>query len=207
MRLTENQQTYMDTIAKYPITFCSGPAGTGKTYIAVAYAVQSGKDIVACRPAIEAGEKLGFLPGTHLEKIDPYIQPIVENIKSFCRENKTETIEQIMKRVVVATLAHMRGRTFYDSVVILDEAQNTTVNQMKMVLTRLGRKSKIIVTGDVDQSDIGHANGFADALARFQARPNYYGFASLTATDNHRHVVVQDVLEAYSDGSKNSGKS
>jgi phosphate starvation-inducible PhoH-like protein len=184
------------------ITFGIGPAGTGKSYLAVALAVQSllAKEvnrIILTRPAVEAGERLGFLPGDVLAKVDPYIRPLYDALYDMV---EPEVVVRLMERgtIEVAPLAYMRGRTLNDSFIILDEAQNTTPEQMKMFLTRLGFGSKAVVNGDITQIDL--PSGQTSGLVIVQdILPGIEGieFAHLGARDVVRHKIVQDIVEAY----------
>jgi phosphate starvation-inducible PhoH-like protein len=199
---TANQKRYVDAIEDNTITFGIGPAGTGKTYLAMAKAVaalQAKKvnRIVLTRPAVEAGESLGFLPGTLSEKIDPYLRPLFDalhdmiDVDSIPRLIQTGVIE-------VAPLAYMRGRTLNDSFIILDEAQNTTPEQMKMFLTRLGFGSKMVVTGDVTQVDLpnGAKSGLRIITDILQGIDDI-AFLELTAEDVVRHRLIGDIVKAY----------
>jgi phosphate starvation-inducible PhoH-like protein len=199
---TLNQKRYVDAIHKNTITFGIGPAGTGKTYLAVAMAVQGllAKQytrIVLTRPAVEAGERLGFLPGTLSEKIDPYLRPLYDSLQDML---DSATIPRLMTEGVieVAPLAYMRGRTLNDAFIILDEAQNTSAEQMKMFLTRLGFGSKMVVTGDVTQVDL--PNGTRSGLRVVQHILDGIDdvkFCRLTAHDVVRHRLVSDIVAAY----------
>jgi len=167
---TPNQEHYLRAIQSCDMVFCIGPAGTGKTYLAIAMAVvslvnQIQKRIVLVRPAVEAGEKLGFLPGTLVEKVDPYMRPLYDSLHDFLGQERTKQF--LAKGVIeIAPLAYMRGRTLNDAFIILDEAQNTSSEQMKMFLTRMGFGSKVVVTGDVTQVDIpqGMPSGLIEAI-------------------------------------------
>ena len=199
------QRTYVDTIRDNDLTFCLGPAGTGKTYLAVAVAVSMLKQhriqrIVLVRPAVEAGEKLGYLPGDMQAKVNPYLRPLFDAM------HDTMTFDQIRRFlqndvIEVVPLAFMRGRTLNHAAIILDEAQNATAAQMLMFLTRMGQHSKMIVTGDDSQSDLqeGETRGLSDAVSRLDAISGI-GIVRLTRTDNVRHALVQRVVEAYGDG-------
>jgi phosphate starvation-inducible PhoH-like protein len=199
---TLNQKHYADAIDKHTIVFAIGPAGTGKTYLAMAKAVRAlqAKEvnrIILTRPAVEAGERLGFLPGTLYEKIDPYLRPLYDALHdmvdpdSLAKLTSAGTIE-------VAPLAFMRGRSLNDSFIILDEAQNTTAEQMKMFLTRLGFGSKIVVTGDVTQVDLpnGQVSGLRVVQDILDGIPDIH-FARLTSTDVVRHKLVGKIVDAY----------
>lgn len=206
---TDGQKKYLDAIAKHDLTFCIGPAGTGKTYLAVACAVAAYKAktvarIILTRPAVEAGEHLGFLPGDLEAKIDPYLRPLFDALYDMLETEKAQKL--IEKRTIeVAPLAYMRGRTLNDAFVILDEAQNTTPMQMKMFLTRLGFGSKMIVTGDVTQTDLpaGQESGLRVASRILNNVPGV-AFTHLGKSDIVRHSIVQRIIEAYE---KNEGTS
>ena len=199
---TAGQKKYFDAVAANDLTFCIGPAGTGKTYLAVAAAVAAYKAkqvarIILTRPAVEAGEHLGFLPGDLEAKIDPYLRPLFDALYDMLETEKTRTL--IEKRTIeVAPLAYMRGRTLNDAFVILDEAQNTTPMQMKMFLTRLGFGSKMIVTGDVTQTDLpaGQESGLRVA-SRILNKVSGIAFTHLDKSDIVRHTIVQRIIEAY----------
>jgi len=199
---TLNQKRYVDAIDKHTIVFAIGPAGTGKTYLAMAKAVKAlqAKEvnrIILTRPAVEAGERLGFLPGTLYEKIDPYLRPLYDALHdmldpdSIPRLTAAGTIE-------VAPLAYMRGRTLNDSFIILDEAQNTSAEQMKMFLTRLGFGSRVVVTGDVTQVDLpsGQISGLRIVQDILEGIPDIH-FSRLTSHDVVRHRLVGDIVDAY----------
>jgi phosphate starvation-inducible PhoH-like protein len=199
---TLNQKRYVDAIDKFTITFGIGPAGTGKTYLAVAKAVQALQSkqvsrIILTRPAVEAGERLGFLPGTLYEKIDPYLRPLYDALRDML---DPETVPRLITDGVieVAPLAYMRGRTLNDAFIILDEAQNTSPEQMKMFLTRLGFGSKIVVTGDVTQIDLpaGTSSGLKVVQQILDGVRDVH-FAWLTSTDVVRHRLVSDIVDAY----------
>ena len=199
---TANQKHYVDAIDENTITFGIGPAGTGKTYLAMAKAVaalQAKKvnRIILTRPAVEAGEKLGFLPGTLTEKIDPYLRPLFDALHDMI---DPDSIPRLMQSGVieVAPLAFMRGRTLNDSFIILDEAQNTTPEQMKMFLTRLGFGSKMVITGDVTQVDL--PNGAKSGLRIIRdilGEVDDISFIELTADDVVRHRLIGDIVKAY----------
>jgi phosphate starvation-inducible PhoH-like protein len=196
------QKRYVDAIRQKDIVFGIGPAGTGKTYLAMAMAVRALVDkevkrIILARPAVEAGEKLGFLPGTMAEKVNPYLRPLYDALHDMM---DFERAEQLIERgtIEVAPLAFMRGRTLNDSFVILDEAQNSTGEQMKMFLTRLGYNSKAVITGDVTQVDLptGQRSGLLEARALLA---NIEGIAMCTFSeiDVVRHPLVQEIIRAY----------
>ena len=199
---TLNQKRYVDAIDANTIVFGIGPAGTGKTYLAMAKAVQAlqGKAvnrIILTRPAVEAGERLGYLPGTLNEKIDPYLRPLYDALHDMI---DPESIPKLMAAgtIEVAPLAYMRGRTLNDAFIILDEAQNTTPEQMKMFLTRLGFGSKIVVTGDVTQIDLpGHTRSGLQVVRDILDGIDDVHFSMLTSTDVVRHRLVSDIVDAY----------
>ena len=214
---TVGQQNYMKAIQKNTITIGVGPAGTGKTYLAVAAAVAAFRErqvnrIILTRPAVEAGERLGFLPGDLQNKVDPYLRPLYDALFDMLG---AETYQKYLERgnIEVAPLAYMRGRTLDDSFIILDEAQNTSREQMKMFLTRLGFGSKIVITGDTTQIDLpdGKLSGLKEAM-RVLRNVEGIGICELTNADVVRHVMVQRIVEAYEkyetarDNPKNNGK-
>ena len=199
---TLGQAEYLKAISKNSITFGIGPAGTGKTYLAVAMAVKAFKSgqvsrIILTRPAVEAGEKLGFLPGDLQNKVDPYLRPLYDGLFDMIGP---ETFQKLMEKGVieVAPLAYMRGRTLDDSFIILDEAQNTTKEQMKMFLTRMGNGSKIVVTGDVTQIDLpaDKKSGLKDAISILKNIDDI-AIIRLSEKDVVRHKLVQDIVLAY----------
>ncbi|HYO85639.1 MAG TPA: PhoH family protein [Dermatophilaceae bacterium] len=199
---TLNQKRYVDAIDSHTVVFCIGPAGTGKTYLAMAKAVAALQAkrvarIILTRPAVEAGERLGFLPGTLSDKIDPYLRPLYDALHDML---DPEQIPRLMAAgtIEVAPLAYMRGRTLNDAFIILDEAQNTSPEQMKMFLTRLGFGSTIVVTGDVTQIDLpgGTLSGLR-VVQQILADIDDIHFAQLTAQDVVRHRLVGDIVEAY----------
>ena len=199
---TQNQAVYLDNIAEYDITFGIGPAGTGKTYLAMAKAVQALQRkevsrIILTRPAVEAGERLGFLPGTLNDKIDPYLRPLFDALHEML---EPEAVPKLMASgtIEVAPLAYMRGRTLNDSFIILDEAQNTTPEQMKMFLTRLGFNSKMIVTGDITQIDLPAGTSGLRTAVQVLSKVEDMHFATLTADDVVRHSLVAKIVDAYS---------
>lgn len=199
---TANQKRYVEAIEDHTITFGIGPAGTGKTYLAMAKAVaalQAKKvnRIVLTRPAVEAGENLGFLPGTLSEKIDPYLRPLFDALHDMI---DIDSIPRLMQSgiIEVAPLAYMRGRTLNDAFVILDEAQNTTPEQMKMFLTRLGFGSKMVITGDVTQIDLPNAQKSGLKVVRDILKDiDDIAFLELTAEDVVRHRLIGDIVKAY----------
>ncbi len=199
---TVGQQEYMKAITKNTITLGVGPAGTGKTYLAVAAAVAAFRErtvnrIILTRPAVEAGERLGFLPGDLQNKVDPYLRPLYDALYEMLG---AETFQKYQERgsIEVAPLAYMRGRTLDDSFIILDEAQNTTREQMKMFLTRLGFGSKIVITGDITQIDLpsDKTSGLMDAV-RILENVKDIAICKLTAADVVRHALVQRIIQAY----------
>ncbi|MCL2136252.1 MAG: PhoH family protein [Coriobacteriia bacterium] len=198
---TAGQKRYIDAIRAHTVTFAIGPAGTGKTYLAMAMAVaalqrKEVKRLVLTRPVVEAGEHLGYLPGTLNEKIDPYIRPLYDALFDMTENDKgTQQIEQGV--IEIAPLAYMRGRTLNDSFIILDEAQNTSPDQMKMFLTRLGFGSKMVITGDVTQVDLPiRANGLL-SVRRILSGLDDISFVELTGSDVVRHSLVQRIVAAY----------
>ena len=198
---TLGQKTYVDAIDNNTIVFGIGPAGTGKTYLAMAKAVQALQRkeisrIILTRPAVEAGEKLGFLPGTLNDKIDPYLRPLFDALHDML---EPESIPKLMTAgtIEVAPLAYMRGRTLNDAFIILDEAQNTTPEQMKMFLTRLGFNSKMIVTGDVTQIDLPNGTSGLKLASEVLADVEDMHFSILTAEDVVRHTLVAKIVDAY----------
>ncbi len=199
---TRGQRKYIKTIEENDMVFCCGPAGTGKTYLAVAVAVAMLKQarirrIILARPAVEAGEKLGFLPGDLQAKVNPYLRPLLDALSDMMEYSQ---ISRFMQNdiIEVVPLAFMRGRTLNDAVVILDEAQNTTVSQMLMFLTRLGNDSKMIITGDVGQSDLAanEKSGLSDALIRLKGIKGI-GTVKLSESDIVRHKLVHSIVRAY----------
>ncbi len=201
---TPGQRSYVQAIARHDLVFCLGPAGTGKTYLAVAMAVaalkrQEIKRIVLVRPAVEAGEKLGYLPGDMQAKVNPYLRPLFDAMHDMMSFDQLKRF-MLNDVIEVIPLAFMRGRTLNNAIVILDEAQNTTVSQMLMFLTRLGHDSKMVVTGDDTQIDLeaGQRSGLVDAVARLDKIPGIATVA-LDEADIVRHRLVQNVVEAYAD--------
>ena len=199
---TLGQKEYLKAIQTHPITFGVGPAGTGKTYLAVAMAVKAFKSkdverIILTRPAVEAGEKLGFLPGDLQNKVDPYLRPLYDGLYDMLGP---ETFQRLLEKqtIEVAPLAYMRGRTLDNAFIILDEAQNTSPEQMKMFLTRMGSGSKVVVTGDVTQIDLPDKSrsGLVDALAVLK---NIEGIAQIRFSEKDvvRHRLVQEIVKAY----------
>jgi phosphate starvation-inducible protein PhoH and related proteins len=207
-----NQRRYLDAIEKYDMVFGIGPAGTGKTYLAVAMAVSALNNkkcsrIILARPAVEAGERLGFLPGTLQEKVDPYLRPLYDALYDLMDQERVD--RALEKNVIeIAPIAFMRGRTLNDSFIILDEAQNTTSEQMKMFLTRMGFNSKAVITGDVTQIDLPNArrSGLVEAAEVLKnvegVSFNYFG-----EEDVVRHHLVQRIIHAYDERSRNQQMS
>ncbi|MGB6542239.1 MAG: PhoH family protein [Xanthobacteraceae bacterium] len=199
---TPAQDAYVRALKRHALVFSTGPAGTGKTWLAVAHAVQlfERKEvdrIILSRPAVEAGERLGFLPGDMREKVDPYLRPIYDALYDLMDARIVERALQSTE-IEIAPLAFMRGRTLSNAAVILDEAQNTTAMQMKMLLTRLGENSRMVVTGDPSQVDLppGQTSGLADAV-RLLAGIDGIGHVTFTAADVIRHELVARIVEAY----------
>ncbi len=199
---TPGQAKYVETIRSHDLTFATGPAGCGKTYLAVATAVEAYKagqvrKIVLVRPAVEAGESLGFLPGDLRAKLNPYLRPLMDALGEMVDYDQARGLME-QDLIEIIPLAYMRGRTLNDSFIILDEAQNTTVAQMKMFLTRLGERSKMVVSGDTTQLDLprGVRSGLRDALYRLN-KINGIGVIRLGANDIVRHRLVQSIVEAY----------
>jgi phosphate starvation-inducible PhoH-like protein len=197
-----NQRAYLEQIEKHDIVFGIGPAGTGKTYLAVALAVtalmnKTVSRIVLARPAVEAGEKLGFLPGDLQDKVDPYLRPLYDALYDLLEVDK---VAKLLERnaIEVAPIAFMRGRTLNDSFVIIDEAQNTTPEQMKMVLTRIGFGSKAVITGDITQIDLpqGRTSGLVEAISILSTTQGI-AFVHFDAKDVVRHRLVQSIINAY----------
>jgi phosphate starvation-inducible PhoH-like protein len=199
---TLGQKKYVDAIDEATIVFGVGPAGTGKTYLAMAKAVQALQRkevsrIILTRPAVEAGERLGFLPGTLNDKIDPYLRPLFDALHEML---EPESVPKLMAAgtIEVAPLAYMRGRTLNDSFIILDEAQNTTPEQMKMFLTRLGFNSKMVVTGDITQIDLPTGSSGLRTAIEVLGQVDEMHFATLTSDDVVRHSLVAKIVDAYS---------
>jgi phosphate starvation-inducible protein PhoH and related proteins len=198
------QRAFVESIERNTLTFGIGPAGTGKTFLAVAMAVRALKNrevsrLILSRPAVEAGEKLGFLPGDLREKVDPYLRPLYDSLEDLL---ELGVVARYLERgtIEVAPLAYMRGRTLNDAFVILDEAQNATSDQLKMFLTRLGQRSKMVVNGDVTQIDLpsGSRSGLRDAARRLGSLDDV-GAIELTESDVVRHPLVSKIIRAYAD--------
>lgn len=208
---TVGQKDYIASVLKNTVTIGVGPAGTGKTYLAVAAAVMAFRNkqvnrIILTRPAVEAGERLGFLPGDLQSKVDPYLRPLYDALFDMLG---AETYQKYLERgnIEVAPLAYMRGRTLDDSFIILDEAQNTSREQMKMFLTRMGFGSRVVITGDVTQIDLpaDKTSGLKEAI-RVLSRVEGIGICQLTGQDVVRHVMVQRIIQAYDDYYSSRGK-
>jgi phosphate starvation-inducible PhoH-like protein len=198
---TSGQRQYVDAISRNVVTFGIGPAGTGKSYLAVALAVQAlhartVNRIILTRPAVEAGERLGFLPGDVLAKVDPYLRPLYDALYDMLGPEGAKRLLD-GDTIEVAPLAYMRGRTLNDSFLILDEAQNTTPEQMKMFLTRIGFGSKAVVTGDVTQVDLAAGRSGLLGLEPVLTGIDGVAFVQLTSRDVVRHRIVQDIVDAY----------
>ena len=198
---TMGQKQYLQAIDDHTITFGIGPAGTGKTYLAVAKAVaalyrKQVSRIILTRPAVEAGERLGYLPGTLSEKIDPYLRPLFDALQEMLEPDATAKLME-SGVIEVAPLAYMRGRTLNDSFIILDEAQNTTAEQMKMFLTRLGFGSKMVVTGDITQVDLPTGKSGLDVATAILSDVNDLHIARLSSKDVVRHELVTRIVDAY----------
>src|SRR6266404_5524316 len=198
-----NQRRYLEAIEKHDMVFGVGPAGTGKTYLAVAMAVSALLNkqvsrIILARPAVEAGERLGFLPGTLQEKVDPYLRPLYDALYDLLEQEKVDRF--LEKNVIeIAPIAFMRGRTLNDAFIIMDEAQNTTSEQMKMFVTRLGNNAKAVITGDVTQIDLPHKrSGLLEAIDILKGVQGI-GFAMFDEVDVVRHQLVQRIIRAYDD--------
>lgn len=209
---SENQQRLIEAYEKNDMVFAVGPAGTGKTYLSIALAVKAlkektAKKIILSRPAVEAGEKLGFLPGDMKDKIDPYLQPLYDALEDMLPQVKLQ--DMMEKHVIqIAPLAFMRGRTLSDAVVILDEAQNTTPAQIRMFLTRMGWNTKMIITGDMTQIDLPHSqkSGLIEAL-HILNNVEGIGVVNLTGKDIVRHKLVTRIVNAYEEFDKEKNKS
>jgi phosphate starvation-inducible PhoH-like protein len=205
---TKGQLRYVETMIKNDLTFCIGPAGTGKTYLAVAVAVSMLKKkqirkIILARPAVEAGERLGFLPGDMQAKVNPYLRPLFDSLEDMMEFSQMRKFLE-MDIIEIIPLAFMRGRTLNEAVIICDEAQNTLPSQMLMFLTRMGRGSKMIITGDITQIDLegGQRSGMVDAVEKLRGIKGI-GFVELTQDDIVRHSLVQNIVEAYDKKNRN----
>ena len=199
---TKNQEIFLKLMRSKDIVFAVGPAGTGKTYLAVAYAVSlfvEGKinRLILSRPAVEAGERLGFLPGDMKEKIDPYLRPLYDALYEMMPGEEIDR-KMVNNLIEIAPLAFMRGRTLNKSFIILDEAQNTLSTQMKMFLTRLGQNSKMVITGDLSQKDLpdNAKSGMQDAMEKLE-KVKDIGFVHLNSSDVCRHTLVEKIINAY----------
>ena len=208
---SKGQKQYIEAIANNVITFGIGPAGTGKSWLAVAMAVKAlqakeVRRIILTRPAVEAGERLGFLPGDLMAKVDPYLRPLYDALYDMM---EIESVERFLEEAVieVAPLAFMRGRTLNDAFVILDEAQNTTPEQMKMFLTRIGVGSRVVVTGDMTQIDVTGRRGGREELENILKGIDDISFIHLTSRDIVRHRIVQAIVDAYEKQSDKGKKS
>jgi len=208
---TPGQAEYVQTIHKNDLVFCFGPAGCGKTYLAVAMAINALRServrkIVLVRPAVEAGERLGFLPGDMLAKVNPYLRPLLDALHDIL---DFDQVKRYMENDVIeiVPLAFMRGRTLNETFIILDEGQNTTITQMKMFLTRMGTDSKIVVTGDITQLDLPHQtpSGMTDAVRRLQGIDGV-GVVELTGRDIVRHRLVREIVKAYDETNVRTSK-
>ncbi|KGG16284.1 MULTISPECIES: PhoH family protein [unclassified Prochlorococcus] len=206
---TLRQKAYLDAMEGHDLTFSLGPAGTGKTFLATVLAVRMLSErriekIILTRPAVEAGERLGFLPGDLQQKVDPYLRPLYDALHSLLGLEKTSVLFE--KGIIeVAPLAYMRGRTLEDAFVILDEAQNTTSSQMRMALTRLGERSRMVVTGDITQIDLpsGQVSGLVEAIEMLK-KVKGISICHLTSADIVRHQLVQRIVDAYEKKTKSS---
>ncbi len=209
---TPGQAAYVEAIRSHDLTFATGPAGCGKTYLAVATAVEAlragqSRKIVLVRPAVEAGESLGFLPGDLRAKLNPYLRPLMDALGEMVDYDQARNLME-QDVIEVIPLAYMRGRTLNDAFIILDEAQNTTVAQMKMFLTRMGERSKMVVSGDATQQDLprGVTSGLRDAIRRL-GKIDAIGMVQLQASDIVRHRLVQRIVEAYEDVDQNESNA
>jgi phosphate starvation-inducible PhoH-like protein len=196
---TSNQKDYIRTVAENTITFCQGLAGTGKTHIAIGMALeylseQKIKKIIITRPVIEAGEKIGYLPGTAEEKIHPYLLPILDEINHFISPQLYNSLK-INNQIEIVPLGLMRGRSFHESFIVADECQNATYEQLKMLLTRIGRDSKMVITGDIRQSDLNkHLQGGYKIISHVLNNVNHIGFTYLESSDIIRNPIIADIM-------------
>lgn len=204
---THNQTRFIEAIDEYKIVFAEGAAGCGKTFLSIAKAVELLKrpeskfeKLILTRPVVESGEKLGFLPGTKEEKLEPYLVPLQDSIDIILKKD-----DKLREKIKIFPLAYLRGVTFTNSIVILDESQNTTKSQMKLFLTRIGKNSKLIINGDVTQSDIGFNNGLEDILYRIETTNQKISkeirYIDFDDNDIVRDPVVKDILELYENNS------
>ena len=196
---TPNQKDYIRTVAENTITFCQGLAGTGKTHIAIGMALeylseQKIKKIIITRPVIEAGEKIGYLPGTAEEKIHPYLLPILDEINHFISPQLYNSLK-LNNQIEIVPLGLMRGRSFHESFIVADECQNATYEQLKMLLTRIGRDSKMVITGDTRQSDLNkHLQGGYKIISHVLNNINNIGFTHLESSDIIRNPIIADIM-------------
>ncbi len=196
---TINQKDYIRTVAENTVTFCQGVAGSGKTHIAIGMALEYLLDfkvekIVITRPVVEAGEKLGFLPGTAEEKLHPYLLPLFDEINHFLSHSHRSALQQ-KRQIEIVPLGLMRGRSFHDAFIVADECQNASYDQLKMLLTRIGMRSKMVLTGDTEQSDLEHRRqgGFSTIIDRLQSTHNI-GFSTLENVDILRNPIIADIV-------------
>ena len=197
---TINQKEYIRAVAENTVTFCQGVAGSGKTHIAIGMALEYLLDfkvekIVITRPVVEAGEKLGFLPGTAEEKLHPYLLPLFDEINHFLSHSHRSALQQ-KRQIEIVPLGLMRGRSFHDSFIVADECQNASYDQLKMLLTRIGMRSKMVLTGDTEQSDLEHRRqgGFSTIMDRLQTTDNI-GFSALEKVDILRNPIIADIVD------------
>lgn len=198
---TKNQEKYIHSLMENMVTFAIGPAGTGKTFLAVAAAcrlLQNGKieRIILTRPAVEAGESLGFLPGDMMQKVDPYLRPVYDALYECIGFEKTQELLSIQK-IEIAPIAFMRGRTLPNSFIILDEAQNCTISQLKMILTRLGKNSKMSISGDITQVDLQHSNSGLSKVVNIFRKTKNIGVTEFLKEDISRHPLVEVIVKKF----------